>query len=112
MSVGFQRTTWRYIPEARTLHNHCCEKLKSWNENVVLRPEGDLTPQQNVCQLLFPLPHRYVMANRIQEFVLEHSGSGALTVVTKCILCTVKKRQAHFPAQFHYSADSNSGCVQ
>jgi hypothetical protein len=28
-SVDFQRTTWYYIPEGRTLHNHCCEKPKS-----------------------------------------------------------------------------------
>jgi hypothetical protein len=28
-SVDFQRATRRYIPEDRTLHNHCCEKLKS-----------------------------------------------------------------------------------
>jgi hypothetical protein len=28
-SVDFRRTTWCYIPEDRTLHNHCCENLKS-----------------------------------------------------------------------------------
>jgi hypothetical protein len=27
-SVGFQRTTWLYIPESSTLHNHSCENLK------------------------------------------------------------------------------------
>jgi hypothetical protein len=26
----FQRTTRRYIPEDRTLHNHCCENLQSY----------------------------------------------------------------------------------
>jgi hypothetical protein len=30
-SVEFHRTTRRYIPEDRTLHNHCCEYLKSYN---------------------------------------------------------------------------------
>jgi hypothetical protein len=30
MLVDFQRTTQREIPENRTLHNHCCEKLKSY----------------------------------------------------------------------------------
>jgi hypothetical protein len=25
----FQQTTWHYIPEDRTLHNHCCENIKS-----------------------------------------------------------------------------------
>jgi hypothetical protein len=25
--VGFQQTTWRYIPQYRTLHDHCCENL-------------------------------------------------------------------------------------
>jgi hypothetical protein len=29
-SVDFQRTTWRYIPEDSTLHNHHCENLKSY----------------------------------------------------------------------------------
>jgi hypothetical protein len=29
-SVYFQRTTWCYIPEDRTLHNHSCENLKSY----------------------------------------------------------------------------------
>jgi hypothetical protein len=28
-SFDFQRTTRRDIPEARTLHNHLCENLKS-----------------------------------------------------------------------------------
>jgi hypothetical protein len=38
-SVDFQRTTRRYIPEGRTLHNHRCENLKSYissqNGNVL-----------------------------------------------------------------------------
>jgi hypothetical protein len=29
-SAGFQRTTRRYTPEERTLHNHRCENLKSY----------------------------------------------------------------------------------
>jgi hypothetical protein len=29
-SVDFQRTTWRYIQEDCTLHNHGCENLKSY----------------------------------------------------------------------------------
>jgi hypothetical protein len=29
-SVDFQRTTRRYIPEDRTVHNHPCENLKSY----------------------------------------------------------------------------------
>jgi hypothetical protein len=33
-SVDFQRTTWRYIPEDRTLHNHRSEDLNS--DNVCL----------------------------------------------------------------------------
>jgi hypothetical protein len=31
-SVDFQRTTRRYIPEDRTLHNHRCENLRAYNE--------------------------------------------------------------------------------
>jgi hypothetical protein len=30
-SVDIQRTTRRYIPEDKTLHNHRCEDLKSYN---------------------------------------------------------------------------------
>jgi hypothetical protein len=30
MSVDSQRTTWRYIPEDSTLHNHRCEDLKTF----------------------------------------------------------------------------------
>jgi hypothetical protein len=29
-SVDFQVTTWRYIPEDRTVHNHCCDNLNSY----------------------------------------------------------------------------------
>jgi hypothetical protein len=29
-SVKFQLTTWRYIPEYSTLHDHRCENLKSY----------------------------------------------------------------------------------
>jgi hypothetical protein len=29
-SADFQLTTRRYISEDRTLHNHCCENLKSY----------------------------------------------------------------------------------
>jgi hypothetical protein len=28
--VDFHRTTWRYIPEDRTLYNHRCENLESY----------------------------------------------------------------------------------
>jgi hypothetical protein len=30
ISVDFQRTTWHYFLADRTLHNHCCENLKSY----------------------------------------------------------------------------------
>jgi hypothetical protein len=36
MSVAFQRTTRRYIPEDRTLHNHRCENLKSYKSKFRL----------------------------------------------------------------------------
>jgi hypothetical protein len=28
--VDFQQAAWRYVPEDRNLHNHCCENLKSY----------------------------------------------------------------------------------
>jgi hypothetical protein len=36
-SVDFQRTTWLYIPEGRTLHNQGCANLKSYMRFVVCR---------------------------------------------------------------------------
>jgi hypothetical protein len=30
-SIWLQRTTWHYIPQDRSLHNHRCENLKSCN---------------------------------------------------------------------------------
>jgi hypothetical protein len=35
VSVDFQRTTRCYIPENRTLHNHCCVNLKSYQRKVI-----------------------------------------------------------------------------
>jgi hypothetical protein len=35
-SVNFQRTTWRYIPEDITLHNHRCDDLKSYVISICL----------------------------------------------------------------------------
>jgi hypothetical protein len=37
MSVDFQQTTQRYIPEDRTLYNHLCENLKSYLELIKLQ---------------------------------------------------------------------------
>jgi hypothetical protein len=34
-SVGFQQTTWRYVPEDSTLHNHRYKNLKSRQEIVL-----------------------------------------------------------------------------
>jgi hypothetical protein len=36
-SVDSQRTTQHYIPEDGTLHNHCCENLKSFLSNLCKR---------------------------------------------------------------------------
>jgi hypothetical protein len=35
--VDTQRTTWRYIPEDGTLHNHRCEHLKSYILKISLK---------------------------------------------------------------------------
>jgi hypothetical protein len=34
-SVETQRTTWRYIPEDGTLHNHRCENLRDYDTGYV-----------------------------------------------------------------------------
>jgi hypothetical protein len=31
MSIDFQRTTWRYVPEDATLYNHRCDNIKCFN---------------------------------------------------------------------------------
>jgi hypothetical protein len=36
MSAGFQRTTRRYNPEDRALHNHSCENLKSYDTYLTM----------------------------------------------------------------------------
>jgi hypothetical protein len=41
-SVDFQWTTWCYIPEDGTLHNHCCENLKSHKEIIICKCCGVL----------------------------------------------------------------------
>jgi hypothetical protein len=35
-SDDFQWTTWHYIPEDKTLHNHCCKNLRSYKVTFVL----------------------------------------------------------------------------
>jgi hypothetical protein len=40
-SVDFQQTTRCYIPEDRTLHNHCCENLKSYSTLSVCWISGE-----------------------------------------------------------------------
>jgi hypothetical protein len=35
-TVHFNRTTRRYIPEDRTIHNHCCENLSKLNQADVV----------------------------------------------------------------------------
>jgi hypothetical protein len=38
MSVGFNLTTWRYIPEDSILRTHHCENVKSHNLHCILSP--------------------------------------------------------------------------
>jgi hypothetical protein len=44
MSVDFQRTTWHYVSEHRTLHNHHCENLKSYKDTKVWYCECEAIP--------------------------------------------------------------------
>jgi hypothetical protein len=55
MSVEFQRTTRRYIPEDRTLHNHRCENLKSylWTLSVAGCRTNSLLPAWLTPSVLF-----------------------------------------------------------
>jgi hypothetical protein len=40
-SPDFQQTTWRYIPEDRTLHKHHCKNLKSYINFINFRKKRD-----------------------------------------------------------------------
>jgi hypothetical protein len=47
-SVNFRPTTWRYILEDSTLHNHCCEDLKSYTNYNLFQVCGIL--YIDICQ--------------------------------------------------------------
>jgi hypothetical protein len=47
-SVDFQRITQNYIPADRILHNHRCEKLRSYNKYSVLKAERQVWPDERV----------------------------------------------------------------
>jgi hypothetical protein len=54
-SVDSQRTTWCYIPEDGTLHNHRCQNLKSYDVTTVLQAERLAHTHSSVsvgCQFL------------------------------------------------------------
>jgi hypothetical protein len=61
-----QRTTWRYIPEDGTLHNHRCENAKSYN--MALARSSNLTDNcdlfhsllQNFSASLFSFPRAWI----------------------------------------------------
>jgi hypothetical protein len=46
MPVGFHQTTYRYIPEDRTVHNHRCENLNPTENSSVFHeiPLFDIAP--------------------------------------------------------------------
>jgi hypothetical protein len=43
------KTTWRYIPEDRTLRNHHCENLKSYMYRLVFHSSIQYTPSIALC---------------------------------------------------------------
>jgi hypothetical protein len=48
-SVDFQRTTWRYIPDDRTLHDHRCDNLKFCKgsfKHFMFRQENEFLKKQ------------------------------------------------------------------
>jgi plasmid replication initiation protein len=48
--ANFEWTTWCYIPEDRTLHNHHCENLKSYIINMVVLQTSYILPQTEMVQ--------------------------------------------------------------
>jgi hypothetical protein len=53
-SVDFHRTTWHYIPEDRTLDNHCWANLKSYN--LCTRKIEEFNAKKDVAQSVFTCP--------------------------------------------------------
>jgi hypothetical protein len=70
-SLDFQRTTWRYIPEERTLRNHRCENLKSYKRKRCILPHS--LPRPSRCHPLSLLS--------ISDFIFE------VRIVRICQLC-------------------------
>jgi hypothetical protein len=46
-SVDYQRTTRRYAPEDRTLHNHRCENIKFYGYSFPFQSDKSLSPTPN-----------------------------------------------------------------
>jgi hypothetical protein len=49
-SVDFHRTTLRYVPEDKTLHNRRCDFLRSYNRSL-LRAEVVVTVTMNTAAI-------------------------------------------------------------
>jgi hypothetical protein len=70
MSVDFQETIWRYIPQGRKLHNHHCENLKSYIWIQFIKFVSDMTglvrcemaPAGDLGLKFSPLPRRNLRA--------------------------------------------------
>jgi hypothetical protein len=82
MSVDFQRTTRRYIPEDRSLHNQRCENLKSYVGNIFL------PTSKTQCRSITHVPSlsiQYIMK------VCKDRGDKAPHILNFCVRLKTKK---------------------
>jgi hypothetical protein len=66
MSLDFQRTTQRFIPEDKTLHNHRCENLKSYNIKKPLSKYG--------CEIWSTIEKDTVVYSKRERNILKMCG--------------------------------------
>jgi hypothetical protein len=94
-SVGFQRTTRRYIPEDGTVHNHRCENLKPQIKILIYSlqealPRGEAAAQ---CQSMLMGRHKQLSSTSHAPEVLSQGAfqKRFQMVQRRIALCTTAK---------------------
>jgi hypothetical protein len=72
MSVDFQRTTRRYVPKDRSLHNHRCENLKSYTGIILstFQPGRDIQIVLSVGMRI----DRFILKGKCRETPRRNAG--------------------------------------
>jgi hypothetical protein len=84
MSVDFQRATWHYTPEDRTLHNHCSENLESYTKPCTYHLASAITKKKLIQRL-----SDIKLLNHVVTWTNTES-KGSLSNKSDRCLCTAK----------------------